>query len=65
MAARKLNPFPATPFSGQGMIGRSVGHAVEAFHKASFSAEKVTEVRTELYTPPPSPHGLLAVCTES
>ena len=49
MAAHKLNPLPATPFSCQGMISRSVSCAVEAFHKASFSAEKVTEVRTEVY----------------
>ena len=49
MAACKLNPLPTTPFSGQGMIGRSVGCAVEAFYKASFLAEEVTEVRTEVY----------------
>ena len=49
MAAHKLNPLPATPFSGRNMIGRSVGHAVEAFHKALFLAEKVTKVRAEVY----------------
>ena len=49
MAARKLNPLPATPFSGQGIIGRPIGWAVEAFRKASFLAERVTEVSTEVY----------------
>ena len=49
MAALRLNPLPATPFSGRGMIGRPVGWAVEAFRKASFSAERVTEVSAEVY----------------
>ena len=49
MAARRLNPLPATPFSGRGMIGRPVGWAVEALRKASFSAERVTEVSAEVY----------------
>ena len=31
------------------IIGRSVSHTVEAFCKASFSAEKVTEARTQVY----------------
>jgi hypothetical protein len=48
MAVCKLNPFLAPPFSGQGMIGRPVGWAVKAFHKASFSAERVTEVSMEV-----------------
>jgi hypothetical protein len=49
MAARKLNPLPATPFSGRGMIGRPIGWVVEAFHKALFSAERVTEVSIKVY----------------
>src|ERR1700678_2379996 len=49
MAACRLNPFLATPFSGRGIIRRPIGWAVEAFHKASFSAERVTEVSAEVY----------------
>ena len=49
MAACKLNPLLVTPFSSQGMMGRPIGWAVEAFHKASFSAERVTEVSVEVY----------------
>ena len=49
MGACKLNPLPATLFSGQGMMGRPIGLAVEAFHKASFSAERVTEASVEVY----------------
>jgi len=49
MAAHRLNPLPATPFSGRGMIRRPIGWAVEAFRKASFLAERVTEVSAEVY----------------
>jgi hypothetical protein len=49
MAARKLNPLPVTPFSGRGMIGRPIGWVVEAFRKASFSAERITEVSIKVY----------------
>jgi hypothetical protein len=49
MAACKLNPLPATPFSSRGMIGRPIGWIVEAFHKASFLAERVTEVSIKVF----------------
>jgi hypothetical protein len=49
MAARKLNPLPVTPFSSQGVIGRPIGWVVEAFRKALFSAERVTEVSVKVY----------------
>jgi hypothetical protein len=49
MAACKLNPLPATPFSSQGMIGRPIGWVVETFRKASYSAERVTEVSVKVY----------------
>jgi hypothetical protein len=49
MAARKLNSLPATPFSGRGMIGRPIGWVVEAFCKASFLTERVTEVSIKAY----------------
>ena len=38
MAAHRLKPFPATPFSGRGMLA-PVGWALAALRKASFSAE--------------------------
>ena len=47
MAVRKLKPLPATPFFGLGILGASVGQAVAALRKASFSAEKITEVSTK------------------
>ena len=47
MAVHKLKPMPATPFFGLGILGASVGRAVAASHKASFSAEKITEVSTK------------------
>jgi len=49
IAARRLNPFPATPFSGRGILARPVGWAVEALRKASFSADQITEVSAEVY----------------
>ena len=49
MAACKLNPLPATPFSGQGILVSPVGWAVEALHKPSFSADQITAVSAEVY----------------
>jgi hypothetical protein len=49
MAAHRLNPLPATPFSGRCILGRSVGWAVTALRKASFSAGQITEVSTKMY----------------
>jgi hypothetical protein len=49
MATRRLNPFPATPLSGRGMLVWPVGRALAALRKASFSAEKITEVSVEVY----------------
>lgn len=48
MAAHKLNPFPATPFSGRGMLGRPVCWALEALRKALFSSDKITDVSVEV-----------------
>jgi hypothetical protein len=48
MAARRLKPFPDTPFTGRGMLG-PVGWALEALRKASFSAKRKTEVSAEVY----------------
>jgi hypothetical protein len=44
MATFRLNPFPATPFSGRGMLLRPVGWALVALRKALFSADKITEL---------------------
>lgn len=49
IAARKLNPLPATPVAGRGMVGRPVGLAEAAKHKALFSAKGITEVSMEPY----------------
>jgi len=42
MAAHRLNPLPATPFPGRGILGRPVGWAAAALRKASFSADQIT-----------------------
>ena len=44
MTAHKLNPLPATPLSGRGMLGERMGWAVAALRKALFSAERITEI---------------------
>ena len=49
IAVCKLNPLPATPFAGQGMLGRPVGWALATRHKALFSANIITEVSMEAY----------------
>ena len=49
MAVRRLNPLPATPFSGRDIIGRPVGRALAALRKVSFSADQVAEVSTKMY----------------
>jgi hypothetical protein len=49
MAEHRLNPLPDTPFSGRGTLGIPVPWAVVALRKASFSAEKITEVIIEVY----------------
>lgn len=41
IAARRLNPFPATPFSGRGMLGNPVDWAVAALRKILFSADRI------------------------
>lgn len=43
MTAHRLNPLPATPFSGRSMLGRPLGLAVAALRNAMFSAEIITE----------------------
>jgi hypothetical protein len=47
MAAHRLNPFPATPFIGRGMLV-SWALALTALRNASFSADKITEVSVEI-----------------
>ena len=49
MTVRRLNPLPATPFSGQGMLSEPVGWELAALRKALFSANKITEVSVEVY----------------
>ena len=41
MVVRRLNPLPATPFSGRGMLGRPVGWALAAMRKALYSADRI------------------------
>ena len=47
MVVRRLNLLPATPFSGWGMLGRPVGWALAAMHKALFSADRI--ISMEVY----------------
>jgi hypothetical protein len=40
MASWRLNPLPATPFSGRGMTVVAQSFTAKVFRKASFSAKK-------------------------
>ena len=49
MAAHRLNPFPATPFSRRGMSKMPAGWALPVLRKASFLADSITKLSTKAY----------------